>query len=281
MKNAQCLDICRYAFFMLSELIYLNLEDTLNIQTMAIIAYFDYLGFRKFIERNEPDYQKKIIEDNFLIIENSLGKGKLTEMPEGYVTDLSNMRINCVNFSDTVIFWSKEETIEVLKEILEVSVVFNWSCILFTFPIRGAIIQGDILDYGITYKNEIGGIYSVNSLFGRGIIQAYDKVEQQNWAGTVIDQSIENFICINKLDADTFLGQYAKKYQVPYEVGKEKGEPEWVLNIGEIKGKLNEEEFNNWQEKIIDNFSKHNKSVDSAEVQLKINNTIKFLESYI
>jgi hypothetical protein len=40
------------------------------------IAYFDYLGFKKFIENNTLDYQKRIVVNNFRDIENALAKGK-------------------------------------------------------------------------------------------------------------------------------------------------------------------------------------------------------------
>jgi len=246
---------------------------------MAFIAYFDFLGFKDFIERNDSDYQNKIIEDIFLNIENALGRGRLKEIPAGYIADLSTVKIHCVNFSDTVIFWVKEETIDMLSELFEVAFKFNWSCILFIFPIRGTIIQGDVLDYNFEVKNENGGTYTINSLFGKGLISAYLKAEDQNWAGTVIDNSIESFLSTKMGKADNFLIPYAKKYFVPYKSEKYK-EEEWVLKLGQINNKLSEEAFYNYKTKIIDNFTNHNKRIDCDTVQIKIKNTINFLESF-
>lgn len=37
------------------------------------IAYFDYLGFKQFIDNNDLVYQRKIVGNNFPDIENALG----------------------------------------------------------------------------------------------------------------------------------------------------------------------------------------------------------------
>ena len=82
------------------------------------IAYFDYLGFKKFIENNTLDYQKRIVVNNFRDIENALGKGKTKPAKYGVIADLSESKINCINFSDTVVFWTNDDSIDSLIEIL-------------------------------------------------------------------------------------------------------------------------------------------------------------------
>ena len=100
----------------------------------CFIAYFDYLGFKEFIENNDLDYQKKIIGNNFRDLESALGQGKIKDVHHGVIADLSNSKINCINFSDTVVFWTNDDSNESLKELLDVSYKFNWQAVDFFFP---------------------------------------------------------------------------------------------------------------------------------------------------
>lgn len=190
------------------------------------------------------------------------------------------MKIHCINFSDTVIFWTDNKSIDALKDLLEVANRFNQTCICFFFPVRGSIVFGDVFGKKFEYNCEAGGTYGVNSIFGKGLIQAYLKAGQQNWAGTVIDESVVTFLKENKIHVDSFLNPFAKKFKVPYKQGAENKEAEWVLNLVETKHKINEDFYKNRRRNIIENFSNYNKRTDSEDVQIKIENTIRFLESY-
>ncbi len=246
---------------------------------MAFIAYFDFLGFKDFIERNDIEFQIRIVNGIFREIEEALGKGKLEQRNGGYVADLSQSKIHCVNFSDTVLFWTYEEDIDFLKELIEVAYRFNWSCIDFHFPLRGAILKGDIFDYKFDHKSDNGGTYGVNSIFGIGLVNAHIKAESQNWAGTVIDNSIIDFLTSAELAPDEFLSPYAKTFLVPYKEVVNDQVEEWVLNIVETKEGINDEAYGNLHRRILDNFANYNKRVDSEKVQVIIKNTINFLES--
>jgi hypothetical protein len=247
---------------------------------MAFIAYFDYLGFKDFIERNDIDYQIKIVNNIFRDIENALGKGKLIDTPRGFIADLSKIKVHCINFSDTVLFWTDNQSIESLTDLLEVAYGFNWGCTDFFFPVRGAIVLGEVFDYKFEHKSENGGTYGVNSIFGKGLVEAHLKAEKQNWAGTVIDNSIVTYLLQNNVNVESLLSPFAKKYKVPYHKGFDNDEREWVLNLVKSDVPLNDKAYKNISKNIVDNFSNHNKRIDSDEVQLKIKNTIEFLESY-
>lgn len=97
------------------------------------IAYFDYLGFKQFIENNDLQYQKRIMGNNFRDIESAITQGKSVEAPHGVIADLSNHKVNCINFSDTVVFWTNDDSIQSLSEILEVAYKFNWQATTFFF----------------------------------------------------------------------------------------------------------------------------------------------------
>lgn len=241
------------------------------------IAYFDYLGFKEFIENNDLEYQKRIVGNNFRDMENALGLGKLKDASHGVIADISNSQINCINFSDTVVFFTNNTSEASLIEILEVAYKFNWQAIDFCFPVRGALVYGELVYIDYKQKNSGGGIYNVNSVFGKGLVKAHLRAEYQHWAGTVLDESFISEIAKRGHNVDEFLLPYAKKFKVPYKDEVERTE-EFVLNI--IKGTLNDEALKNASKRIRDNFAQYHKSVDDDRVQQKISNTIRFLESY-
>lgn len=241
------------------------------------IAYFDYLGFKQFIENNELEYQKKIVNDNFRDIENALGLGKLKEAQRGAVADLENSNINCINFSDTIIFWTNDNSEKSLLEILDVSYKFNWQAIDFFFPARGCLVYGDIVHVDFKQHNSAGGVYNINSVYGLGLVQAHEKAESQNWAGTVLHETFITELISRGYDVEAFLSPYAKKFKVPYKNGMELPE-EFVLNL--IKGELNAEALKNTENNIKENFARHKKSIKPKDVQNKIENTLSFLRSF-
>ena len=241
------------------------------------IAYFDYLGFKQFIENNDLQYQKRIIGNNFRDIENALGQGKMKEAKIGVIADLKDSRINCINFSDTIVFWTNDDSEESLMEIIKVAYRFNLQTVMRFFPARGALVYGEIIYVDFKQHNDAGGLYNINSVFGKGLVEAHEKAEKQHWAGTVIDSTLINELVKRNYKVDSFLSPYSKKYKVPYKKEPELLE-EYVLNI--VKGDLNEDSLKNGKDMIMRNFSNHNKSVDKQDVKEKIENTLKFLESY-
>jgi hypothetical protein len=241
------------------------------------IAYFDYLGFKQFIENNDLDYQKRIMGNNFRDMESAIAQGKLKEASHGVIADLSTHKVNCVNFSDTIVFWTDDDSAESLNEILQVAYKFNWQATLNFFPARGALVHGEMEYVDFKNENNVGGVYNINSVFGKGLVTAHQKAESQQWSGTVIDESfIQRLLDIGH-NPDTFLAPYAKKYSVPYKNNIQL-EEEYALKL--VKGTLNAEAFKNFGDGIIQNFSNHKKDTMNADVQEKIDNTIKFLSSF-
>jgi hypothetical protein len=158
------------------------------------IAYFDYLGFKDFIEKNEVEYVNEIMNFNFRDIEYALGGNNTKFVQKRLVTDTHHSPINCLNFSDTVIFWTQDESPKSFKELLEVVYRFNNRCIHLSFPVRGALVYGEIMSVDFRQSNNNGSAYNINSVYGKGLVASYIKAESQNWAGTVIDQSVLDVI---------------------------------------------------------------------------------------
>ena len=244
------------------------------------IAYFDFLGFQNFIENNNSFYQKGVMKSIFTEIEMALSLGE-SVLSDGFAkAKLSVSKVNCINFSDTIIFWTNSMDFNSLEELLKVSHRFNAFCNIYTFPIRGAISKGEISHYKFNSDNVNNSTYNANSIFGKGLINAYLKAESQNWAGTVIDSSIVDFLNKNSIDDKKFLSLFSKKYLIPYKGVITSQKEEWALNLVENNQTIKEETFLNIKRNITENFSKHNKCLDNKEIQQKIRNTIDFLITY-
>ncbi len=239
------------------------------------IAYFDYLGFKSFIENNDIDTQKKAILNNLRDIENAISKGK--RVHDKGIADLSKAKINCIHFSDTVIFLSNDDSIDSLREILKVAHLFNWQSIIYFNPVRGAILHEEIEYFANAFHSPIGAKYSVITTYGKGLIDAYKKAESQHWAGTVIDNSVIEKIIKMGVDVKSFLNPFAIKYKVPYK-NQIVSEKEYVLSI--FESGLNENHYKVLCNDIKNNFSKYNKSTDNEDVQEKIKNTNDFLKAF-
>ena len=242
------------------------------------IAYFDYLGFKYFIERNDIEFQRRIVRNNFRDIEQAMSNGKTLRTERGHaISDLSDIKINCVNFSDNVIFWTNDNDFESFKELIKVSFYFNQNNILRFFPSRGSIIFDELehIDFRHKYNAKINFILS--PFYGSGLIKAYRKTECQDWAGCVIDDSVIKEISKTN-DVEKLFLDYAIKYKVPYKSCISAVEKEYALRLF---GPLNEETFTSLSFDIRRNFSAYNKPVEDNNVNIKLNNTIQFLQSLI
>lgn len=242
------------------------------------IAYFDYLGFKQFIENNDHSYQVSEMDNIFRDIEGALAKGHRTRGEKAIIADLSLTKINAINFSDTIVFWTNDDSESSFDEILEIAYLFNSRTNTFFFPARGCICHGE-LEY-IDYKNtnQFGSIYNINSVFGKGLVKAHEKAESQNWAGTVIDKSVIQFLELNGNNVDLKLQDYAKKYKVPYKKSGSDDE-EYVLKL--TSQFVNPIRIESMTDSIKTNFSRHNKKVTSERVQEILSNTLKYVESHL
>ncbi|OCB71198.1 hypothetical protein B0A79_22655 [Flavobacterium piscis] len=242
------------------------------------IAYFDFLGYKEFILNNDSTYLKGRVIHILRDIEMALGQGKYHEPENGRIlSDTSQTRINCLNISDTVIFWTNDDSIESLEELLIVAHRFNWQEILYNFPIRGVIYCDELEMISGKKTNTVGSIYSANMIYGKGLANAHIKGDNLNWSGSVIDHTVIENIS-DQTDIVKFLEPFAKLYKVPYKKPYPDIGEEYALHIN--KGKLNQEAFENTKKGIEATFKSDNKTFDHPRVQEILANTIKYLETY-
>jgi hypothetical protein len=235
------------------------------------LAYFDLMGFKEFIKNNEDDVIVKRMGQIFRDIEISLGQGKYQNPIDGViVADVSMSKLNLLNISDSIIIWTNDCDILSLKELINVAYEFNWRQIGYNFPLRGVILKGKIKEVTGRKVNSEGGSYSVQCLYGEGIVNANLKAESQNWAGTIIDQSIIDDL--KRFEQIVFISEMATKYSVPFKTGNAEA---YVLKIK--KTPLSDGALANVLKDIDKVFSMDNKSIEIDCVKLKIENTKKFI----
>ena len=241
------------------------------------IAYFDFLGYKSFIMNNSTEEVKRRLGHIFRDTENAIGKGKLIEAPYGYIADINRSRINCLNISDTIIFWTNDDSLESFREILEVSFRFNWSFTCYHFPVRGAIVHGEMGVVGYYRDLEEGGTYNLNTIYGKGLVYAHEKGECLNLASCVIDNSV--IVKIREYgNPEEFIGDNAMLYKVPYKKDFE-FDAEYLLKFYS-NNSINREAFKNRSNGIKRAFEGDNKEMTPRAIEMS-DNTIKYLEALV
>lgn len=240
------------------------------------IGYFDLLGYKQFILNNETAETRRRLSHVLRDIEASLGRGEYKDGNGGLLADLKKSTIKCLNISDTIIFWSADDSAKSLKEFLEVCFTMNWRLNTFNFPVRGALIYDELEMIIGNQVSEGGGMYNVNTIYGKGLIHAHLKCENQSWAGCTIDNSLSDYIAGHG-DIAASLDPIAIKYMVPYTKAVADQKEEYALKL--VTGQLNDVAYNNVKNDIIDIFQRDNKGL-SERAEIMMNNTIQFLEQF-
>jgi hypothetical protein len=242
------------------------------------IAYFDFLGYKEFVLNNNSEYLKIRIGHILVGIEQALSEGILQEPKNCRVlSDTSTTRINCLNISDTVIFWTNDDSIESLEELLRVAYRFNWTQVLSNFPVRGIIYFDELEMLSGKQTNTVGAIYSANLIYGKGLANAHLMCENLNWAGSAIDETVINQIN-GKVDVEEFLKPFAKIYNIPYTKPERHTKEGYALRL--VKGNHNKVSFKNAEDGVVRAFKSDNKTFDKPRVQEILANTISYLETF-
>jgi len=245
----------------------------------AFLAYFDLLGYKKFIENNTPECLNSRTNHFGRNIEAalSLDRPPLTSTRTGrLINDISQSTLNCLTFSDTVVLWSNGVTMQDFEEILRVSFKYNHFNVCLDFPSRGCIAYGDIWFKPFDQENMRGGKYMFNMIYGKVLVTAYEKAEKMSWAGCVLDESaIRHAKTLGNIDA--LLEEHTKLYDVPYKTGDgEIRQSEYALKLN--KGDLVRTE--DIADGIRRAFTQDNKGEIEGRIKVIFDNTIEFLEAH-
>jgi len=241
------------------------------------IAYFDILGFKEFIENNEKAYVEKNFRNIFRESQTAIsGETFIEYAPIGLVPDLNKAEINCMHFSDSIIFWTNDFSTESFKKMVNVCYTFYWQCMKYSFPVRGCLVFGDIEFKPFQIKSKGKGIFQNSSLYGKALISAYLKAESQDWAGCYIDKS-----AIQTVEENAINELINENKVVYYPVPLKDGTQSFEYTVRIIGGSLNNMAFKNLAKGIERIFTLHmNGKPITESVIRKQNNTIKFLDYF-
>lgn len=233
------------------------------------ITYFDLLGYRNFLTNNDSELHRRVITQMYTQIDSALNEtGKYKQLPNGvFVNDLTNKKVSFANYSDTIILWTESDSQEEFDSILNATYECNWRMNGFHFPVRGVLIYDELFD--MNYSGKEGG-YHINTFYGKGLINAHDKAESQQWAGMFLDKSV-----FDKVTIDDNILHKCIEYSVPFKIHKSK---ELAFRLGQ---NVSEESFKNVSKNIEENFRRHNKWEDIPSLKEKLKNTVDFLKFLI
>jgi hypothetical protein len=233
------------------------------------VAFLDILGFNEIIENNSTDYIIKIYSEVLKsAYERSLG---LLENQAQFQEKDSNIKSTII--SDSILFWTEQDSSNGFIKLVITIDYFIYGALRSGFPIRGAIVYGDIAE--MQSASIFNNSNQTSVILGNGITSAYKQEAKQDWLGcTVSQEAISRFeeLSISKdiTLSDLLEHGFLIKYNTPYKTGKII--EDYVINWPKVLQSKPEKQW------VIDSFISHSKTFDVWEVQHKLNNTLAFLE---
>ena len=148
-------------------------------QLQSYVAFIDIMGFSKIIEGfdNPEDLGKQLL----INFNASLAAAINEQTQEVDITSNEFPKINdetiyFYQFSDSIILYTVDCSINSLEKIIKTLIMFMASSSLRGFPLRGALVKGDL------YVNK-------SILVGKSIVKAAYLEKIQDWSGILIDLS--------------------------------------------------------------------------------------------
>lgn len=165
------------------------------------LALLDVLGYRKAILTNPLDEMVRVA--------SSIRDEARGTMLEG-LRDLP-APVQHIVYADSVLLYTEEASSDSLR-----SLVTRVQEVLATCMMEGVLLRGAVT------KGELFVSKGRQTIVGKGLVQAYDLEQQQDWAGAVLDQASLS-THPEKLAVDDLLarGQLVE-YDVPFRQGPKK-----------------------------------------------------------
>lgn len=241
----------------------------------TFIAFFDVLGFKEFIYNNDLSEIKRLFNHLLRDSQTAISGETYIEMNPGMIVpDLNNQKVNCLHISDSIVFWTNSDTEDDFLELVNVCYSFYWRSLQATFPLRGCLTYGEIDFNPHTFETQNGVKFYNYSLIGRGLVDAYLKSDNIEYAGCLLDElAIEKVS--DKIINDLIYDQKICMYKVPF-----KKEERYEHVFRPVKGDHNDVSFRNTATGIKRLFTYASKTEFDKmpeSVKKKLNNTIDFI----
>lgn len=232
--------------------------------SIRYVAFIDILGFKALVEKfqGRSDELGQMMKELFTSAILAAMTGESVHIrkhpdPRTLPTDVMYYQ-----FSDSVIFYTRDDTSASLEKIVKVLCLLFARASLIGFPLRGGLVKGEI------YADP-------PIILGRAVNKAYELEGKQNWSGLIVDDSCfagpEEQQTKNRL----LQQKWMVKTTVPIK-GEPYGAEMHVINWAEFVG-LRLSSMEVFQANLT-KYVGHPKTKAEKE---KIANTISFLKAYI
>lgn len=182
---------------------------------MRYVAFFDMLGFKEATKR-DIDEAWGALEDLRVSMEDSLNL--FVKTPNQIIIKSNNDRIMATNFSDSVLIFTMENTVEDLHRILIAIAHFFAKSLHRCVPLRGGI------SYGAFKCN-----FEKNLFCGPTLIRAYELGQSAQWSGIIVDDEVAERYYKNPIKSFATSVIEQRIIPVKYEC-KIRKEKLWVFN---------------------------------------------------
>ncbi|HYM19783.1 MAG TPA: hypothetical protein VEW28_02140 [Candidatus Kapabacteria bacterium] len=239
------------------------------------VALCDILGFGDLVLNAEHEKLKALFDNIFnTLLQEALSYGAKLDQASEVNPNLAFSRVHCLQFSDSLLFWTNDDSAISFQLLLPVLWRLFGSCFAAGIPLRGAVTHGVLeVDQG---QIEAATTVLQTRILGKSVVDAYRFERDQIWSGCMIDPlTIEHFNTLNAAPEWSVERGIDFGILMEYEVPRKKSPAEKQLVIdwtGATRNELYEPE-------VLDIFSRYGKAIEASDVKLKIENTNKFIEA--
>lgn len=244
------------------------------------LAFLDILGFGHLVRNNSNKELRSIYDYLLMAVHMCLCHGQVRIDSGRAELSSDEVSVNSLIVSDSILLWTDNDNNNSLEELIWVVRMFMDTSFRTGIPTRGAIGIGSLSFRDVTIATPMRN--SVRTLFGRVLVDVYDRVSAQEWSGGVLlPNCIERYAEHShspdtaKLRLENLKDQEGNRllirYPVPYKNGQQVDE--WVLQWVRHTSYLPSEN------QVRDCFAMHNKPVADDRTKRKISNTVAFWQT--
>lgn len=235
------------------------MENDKIINNDCWVAYFDILGFK----------------DKVMELKNHLDVCSNTQLEPVIAQAVKRAEywegdVHCVHFSDSFLFFTKDDKDESFAKINQIVTHFFWATISQNDkPLRGALAMGQF------YADLTKDIF-----LGPALIRAIEYEQKQNWIGLVLTPEVSERL--NKGMSMGYIDKY-KEYDVPVKNKEPNRENQTQKNTEKLfvyyDPALMKKQFRMNIEQMQKTYKSKNPTKFKTELKVKFDNTLNFLNS--
>jgi len=247
------------------------------------VAFLDILGFKQLVQSTKHEDLLKLYSNLFITnaaMAVTHGAYKVVDAAATKriaIPDFSNAKIDCMVISDSVLMYTKDDSIQSFLNLCVSAGKLTMSGFVTGLPMRGSIALGPL---SALKQQETDAEFGVYGLVGMALVKAYSNESMYNWAGCVLDaECIERYEYLygiaqsQDIQAPSIADVVAHGILLQYKTPRKGSLPseQWVINWP----RFNRSPIN--QEVIQRSFEKYGKNAQNESELCKLRNTLDFL----